>query len=149
MQKDSLLINNKEFKNVPSLGGEYLVSDDGQVYSTKRKSIITGSRVNGYQGVFATRNVTSYIHRMVGEAWIPIPQTYIDQGYTIDTIDHINKDRQDNRIENLRWLPLSKNVKYGVSKPVMRMSDNEEEMLFTSTWNAAEWIISQGLSNAN
>ena len=47
----------------------------------------------------STRNVTSYIHRMVGEAWIPIPQTYIDLGYTIDTltIDHIN-NRQDNRI---------------------------------------------------
>lgn len=39
---------------------------------------------------------TYSIHRLVAEAFIPNPENK-------PTIDHINRDRLDNRVENLRW----------------------------------------------
>ena len=43
------------------------------------------------------------IHRLIALAWIPNPENK-------PQIDHINKDRKDNRIENLRWATAMENM---------------------------------------
>ena len=43
------------------------------------------------------------IHRLLGEAFIPNPLNLSD-------IDHINRIRTDNRLENLRWVSRSDNL---------------------------------------
>ena len=42
------------------------------------------------------------VHRMVAEAFLPNPGG-------LPTVDHINNDKQDNRVANLRWLSFEDN----------------------------------------
>lgn len=44
------------------------------------------------------------VHRLIAE-------TYLDNPMGYATVDHINGDRMDNRVENLQWLTLSENVR--------------------------------------
>jgi hypothetical protein len=45
---------------------------------------------------------TKRLHRLVGGAFLPNPDN-------LPELDHINRDRKDNRIENLRWVSKNKN----------------------------------------
>lgn len=52
------------------------------------------------------RQKTTYVHRLVAEAFIPNPNGYSD-------VNHINEDKQDNRVENLEWVSHVANCNYG------------------------------------
>lgn len=83
---------------------DYAIDVNGNVWSTKYKNprILKPGKVhNGYLYVRLTNKYkkiyTHYIHRLVALAFIP---TYDNtRGVT-----HKNKDRNDNRIENIEWV---------------------------------------------
>lgn len=55
------------------------------------------------------RKYSRKVHRLIGLAWIDNPNNYPE-------IDHINKNKHDNRIENLRWISTKLN-KYNIFAP--------------------------------
>jgi hypothetical protein len=64
---------------------------------------------------------TQSAHRIVAEVWIPNPDN-------LPTVDHINGNRGDNRVENLRWSSYRDNTgEHG--KPVQAVNEDGTEGL--------------------
>ena len=133
----------EEFRWVVGFKGSYKISNLGRVLSVeridkcnhRRHEHFLLPRVNkfGYEIVELYKNSKHYqkkVHRLVAEAFIPNPEHK-------PCIDHINAIKNDNRVENLRWVthkenmnnPLTydkmskngkKNANYGCKSPFSR-----------------------------
>jgi len=81
----------------------YQIISDGRVRNIKTNKILKANpSTSGYLQVNLIHNnirKTRSIHRLLGEAFIPNP-------YNKPQIDHINRDRIDDRLCNLRWVTL-------------------------------------------
>lgn len=97
---------------------EYQVSNMGRVKAinwhrgNKEKEIKPYTTHKGYLRLRLCKNGKSkqfQIHRLVAQAFIPNPE---NKPY----IDHINTDRTDNRVENLRWVTNKENCNNPISK---------------------------------
>lgn len=95
---------NEIWKDIPGYENLYQISSLGRVKSLKRNKLLTPYRPSqkGYSQVFLGRGNMYRIHRLVAMAFIPNPDNK-------PCIDHINGDRLDNRVENLRWVTYSEN----------------------------------------
>ena len=83
----------------------YRVFPDGRVQNTETNKFLKHklhkreTSHHGYYNVILSKNAipkTFYIHRLLGLYFIPNPENK-------PTIDHINRNSLDNRLENLRW----------------------------------------------
>ena len=84
----------------------YFIYPDGRV-SSKRfpNKFLKGGKAHGYPHVDVSKDgvkKTFQIHRLVATHYIPNPDN-------LPQVDHINRIRSDNRIENLRWVTRSEN----------------------------------------
>ena len=103
-------------KKIIVINGEetnYLVTDDGKVFNRRTGRELKGTiKRNEYRTVQLTVNgkpKSLMVHRLVAEAFCENPN-----GYTI--VDHINRDKLDNRAENLRWVTSKKNAQNATLK---------------------------------
>lgn len=101
----------------------YEVSTSGEVRSLNYarsgecKQLKPTKMRNGYLLVAfskCNKRYTKTVHRLVAEAFIPNPDNLSD-------VDHINGDRTDNRVENLRWCSHKDNQGYDLCR--QRMSE--------------------------
>ena len=83
----------------------YLIFEDGVVMNTDSGKELKPRLNQGYYKICLskdgkTKNLS--LHRLIALAFIPNPDNK-------PVIDHINRNRGDNRIENLRWATISEN----------------------------------------
>lgn len=102
------------WKEVPNYGGVYLVSNKGRVKSLKRKYVIKDRILrpsldaSGYPIVGLSKDKkskTRNIHQLVAEAFLD----HTPCGYDL-VIDHIDDDKANNNLENLRVVTQRTNL---------------------------------------
>ena len=85
----------------------YMIYQDGRIWSKKGKGRFLKHVVNpsGYHTVVVYQDKKPkrfYVHRLVAIHYIPNPDNKPE-------VDHINRDRHDYRLENLRWVTSLEN----------------------------------------
>lgn len=99
---------NEEWLDIEGYDGLYKISNFGNIISLKnkyKKYLKKCYNKAGYQIVILRKDNKSkhfYVHRLVA-------QTFISNPDNKPHIDHINTDRTDNRVENLRWVTHKEN----------------------------------------
>lgn len=107
----------KEERWLPVVGyeGFYEVSSLGRVKSLnynktgKEKIMKQVKNRNGYLQVGLCKNgkmILKSVHRLVAVAFIPNPNNY-------PQVNHINENKEDNRVDNLEWCTRKYNTNYG------------------------------------
>lgn len=106
------MLENKEiWKDIPHYEGKYQVSNLGRVWSIVRQQY-KSQRLDkdGYYRVeLVAKNgkvITEHVHRLVALAFLPR-----EEGKNI--VNHLNSNRQDNRVENLEWTDVKGNNRHG------------------------------------
>jgi hypothetical protein len=90
------------FKDIPGFEGRYHATVSGGIYSVKsRKFLKPGDDTYSYNTVCIDRK-TYKVHKLIAMTFLDNPNKYTQ-------IDHINQNRKDNRIENLRYVSNSEN----------------------------------------
>lgn len=107
----------------------YYVTKDGKIFYKHHNKLkpITGNPVRGnYLQVYLPNNKRKYIHKIVAETFISNPNNY-------PYVQHKNRDKTDNRVENLEW------TKYKGPVKVAMLNDQEETIqTFNSITEAAQ-----------
>jgi len=79
----------------------YLIYDDGRVWTKNKKKFMKPhtNKKTGYSQICLCKNgdmKSLYIHRLVAKHYIDNPNGY-------ETVDHIDRNRVNNNVNNLRW----------------------------------------------
>ena len=105
-------------KPIPGYDNKYYATFDGMIWSEKRHKFLKPSiNRKGYLIVHMPDGPKT-VHRLVA-------LTYIDNPLNLETVDHIDENKFNNSVENLRWMSRGNNKSRSWSKRVMCVETGE------------------------
>ena len=111
----------EEWRDIKGYEGKYMVSNLGRVKSlnyrrTGKEKIMKGvPDGHGYLQVKLWKDGKDkkyMINRLVAQAFLPNPNN-------LPEVNHIDKDKTNNKVENLEWCTTQYNVEYSKAKAVI------------------------------
>lgn len=126
-------------KDIPGYEGKYAATQDGRIWSHRSKMFLTpyvSGRVGRecYYVKLLGKNKT--VHRLIALTYIENPENKAE-------VDHINRNRFDNSVDNLRWATSEENHRnMSINKKIM---DCKTGKVYDSVAAAAEDMIKLGL----
>ena len=99
-------MNMEMFKDIKGYPG-YQISSEGKIWNTKTQRYLKPSRKpNGYYQINLVaangKRKKEYLHRLLALVFIDNPNNYPE-------VDHIDRNRENNSLSNLRWVSKSQN----------------------------------------
>lgn len=147
MKKDSEI-----WKPIKGYEGCYEVSNKGRVKSLIRKVNANNGGIyikeemylspvidsKGYYQVFLCKNgkpKPNRIHRLVAE-------TFIDKPNGKNIVNHMDKNKSNNCVENLEWCTNQYNLRYSTSKSVVRVDTKGNKKIY----NCMSDVVNDGFN---
>jgi hypothetical protein len=138
-------MNDQEvWKDIQGYEGLYQVSDFGRVRSFKRSSghvVLKQNNTRGYMQVVLSNSdrvrQTYSVHRLVATAFIPNPDK-------LPVINHVDRNRGNNRVSNLEWTTASLNVLHtykvyhavrGDEHYISKLSESDAQNVYELAWS--------------
>ena len=139
-----LIIVMEIWKDIEGYEDLYEVSDEGNVRNKITGRILKAGKNNiGYVQVKLCKDGIgkSYrIHRLVAKAFIPNPDNKPE-------VDHIDENKLNNSVDNLRWVNHQENIDHSKSKAVNQYS---LDGIYIATYKSASEAERQtGIRNGN
>jgi hypothetical protein len=135
---------------------KYFVSNMGNVKSDKTNRLLKVQKKIGYSTVglsIINKRYCFLIHRLVAKAFIPNPENKL-------TVNHINHNTHDNRVENLEWSTSKEQNDHNYKTETKKRqtnrarsvvcfdkSTNEKIQEFRSLTEASVWLNEKSNSN--
>ena len=120
----------------------YYITEDGKVYSNARgslKELSYSLHHKGYNKVAFSNRKSYFVHRLVALTYIPNP-------HGLAQVNHKNRDKLDNRVENLEWCDNDYNISHALAKQ-WRVCDPSGK--WETIKNLSQYCKERGLSDSN
>lgn len=107
---------NEEWKQVTD---NYEISNQGRLKNTKFNRLLK-PQINKKSGYYhySINKVHYYVHRLVATAFLPNTDNK-------PCIDHINRDKADNRVQNLKWCTYKENSNNPLTIQAYKISNKQ------------------------
>lgn len=135
-------MNKEQWKDVVGYEQYYSVSDQGRVYSKrKRKYMTPAANSRGYLRVVLIGEhgkEKNFIHRLVATA-------FVDNPYGLPVVNHLDFNVLNNRADNLEWTTQGGNIKYSASAGRMKHEGEWKEKLIQANRRNGKPVIGKSL----
>lgn len=109
---------------------QYEISNTGLIRKKDGGDLVSPYDNKGYLRI-KLNGKNFLVHRLVAEAFIPNPDN-------LETVNHKNLNKKDNRVENLEWMSNADNIRHAVSNKDGRLECLQKSMSLVGKKYGAE-----------